>query len=55
MPKSLYCPNQTVLSNQGKENWDKIEWGKPHERDNLFVYELIKKGKPLKDKRFIIY
>ena len=26
MSESLYSPNQKVLSNQGKENWDRIRW-----------------------------
>jgi|ETNvirnome_6_100_1030635.scaffolds.fasta_scaffold28298_3 hypothetical protein len=25
--KSLYCSGQRVLSEAGKDNWDKIKWG----------------------------
>ena len=26
MSESLYCPHQSVLSEEGKDNWDKIRW-----------------------------
>ena len=26
MPESLFCPQQIVLSPEGKENFDKIDW-----------------------------
>ena len=26
MPENLYCKGQLMLSEKGKENWDKIRW-----------------------------
>ena len=41
MPKSLYSPDQKILSDKGKENWDKINWNS----DDLGFESYIRKPK----------
>ena len=57
MPKSLYCPNQIVLSNQGKENWDRIRWDWDTLNKKAIIHLRWPNGIPkriVKDKRFVI-
>ena len=35
MPENLYCKGQVTLSEEGKENWDKIEWDMNEQVQNL--------------------
>jgi len=30
---SMYCHGQTVLSKEGKENWDNIRWDEPPDQE----------------------
>ena len=45
MSESLYCPHQSVLSEEGKDNWDKIRWEKEeYNEDSEQVQGRIQEG-----------
>ena len=47
MTESLYCSGQIVLSNQGKDNMDKIQWDNKNKRKVTICYPYKYRSKGL--------